>query len=198
MEEILEQIRDFADRAHGQQMRKYTPERYIVHPVRVMNLLREYTNDVTMLAAALLHDVIEDTPVKKEDIHAFLLNQMRPEQAERTTRLVVELSDVYVKKDYPQWNRRKRKEKETARLEKTSSDSQTVKYADIIDNSSEIINYDTDFAPLFLYECRAILKRLNKGNPQLYKRAIETVDNCIARLKPPAPKGRLTRRSRGS
>jgi hypothetical protein len=183
MEEILQQVRDFADKAHGGQMRKYTPERYIVHPVRVMNICREYTSDVTILAAALLHDVIEDTPVKKEEIREFLLTLLPPEQADRTTHLVVELSDVYVKKDYPQWNRRKRKEKETARLEKTSSDSQTVKYADIIDNSAEIINHDTDFAPLFLHECRAILKRLNKGNPELYKRAVETVDSCIAKLK---------------
>lgn len=187
MEEILENIRDFADQAHGQQMRKYTPERYIVHPVRVMNICREYTNDVTMLAAALLHDVIEDTPVTKEDIHAFLLNHMSPEQASLTTKLVVELSDVYVKKDYPQWNRRKRKEKETQRQEKTSGDSQTVKYADIIDNSMEIVNHDTDFAPRFLYECRDILRRMNKGNPTLYKRAVETVDNCIAQLKAPGP-----------
>lgn len=57
MEEVLEQIRDFADKAHGEQMRKYTPERYIVHPVRVMKICREYTDDITVLAAALLHDV---------------------------------------------------------------------------------------------------------------------------------------------
>ena len=191
MEEILQQVRDFADKAHGDQMRKYTPERYIVHPVRVMNICRAYTDDVTILAAALLHDVIEDTPVKKEGIREFLLKLMTPAQADRTTQLVVELSDVYVKKDYPQWNRRKRKEKETARLEKTSPDSQTIKYADIIDNSAEIINHDTDFAPLFLHECRAILKKLDKGNPELYKKAVETVDNCIVQInkKPKISKG---------
>jgi (p)ppGpp synthase/HD superfamily hydrolase len=193
MEKVLEQIRDFADKAHGEQMRKYTPERYIVHPVRVMKICREYTDDITVLAAALLHDVLEDTPVTQEEIHDFLLSLMEREQAERTVGLVVELTDVYIKEDYPQWNRRKRKERETLRLEKTSSDSQTVKYADIIDNSAEIINYDTEFAPLFLHECRAILKKMTQGNPELYKRAIETVDNCIAQL--PKPKKRPPRRS---
>jgi (p)ppGpp synthase/HD superfamily hydrolase len=79
MEEILQQVRDFADKAHGGQMRKYTPERYIVHPVRVMNICREYTSDVTILAAALLHDVIEDTPVKKEEIREFLLTLLPPD-----------------------------------------------------------------------------------------------------------------------
>jgi (p)ppGpp synthase/HD superfamily hydrolase len=61
-EKILAAITDFADIAHGSQMRKYTPERYIVHPARVMRLCQEYTDDVTVLAAALLHDVLEDTP----------------------------------------------------------------------------------------------------------------------------------------
>lgn len=193
MEEVLEKIRDFADRSHGEQMRKYTPERYIVHPVRVMKICREYTDDITVLAAALLHDVLEDTPVTQEDIHDFLLPLMEREKAERTVGLVVELTDVYVKEDYPHWNRRKRKERETQRLEKTSSDSQTVKYADIIDNSAEIINYDTDFAPLFLHECRAILKKMTQGHPELYKRAIETVDSCIAKL--PKQNKRPPRRS---
>jgi (p)ppGpp synthase/HD superfamily hydrolase len=193
MEEVLEQIRDFADKAHGEQMRKYTPERYIVHPVRVMKICREYTDDITVLAAALLHDVLEDTPVTQEDIHDFLLGLMEREKAERTVGLVVELTDVYVKEDYPQWNRRKRKERETLRLEKTSADSQTVKYADIIDNSAEIINHDTEFAPLFLHECRAILKKMTMGNPELYKRAVETVDKCIAQL-PRKKKGANPRR----
>ena len=35
MEDILLKVKDFADRAHGEQMRKYTPERYIVHPERL-------------------------------------------------------------------------------------------------------------------------------------------------------------------
>ncbi|MBD0255325.1 MAG: metal-dependent phosphohydrolase, partial [Cytophagales bacterium] len=54
METALTTITAFADRAHGQQMRRYTPERYIVHPVRVMELCREYTTDEAVLAAALL------------------------------------------------------------------------------------------------------------------------------------------------
>ena len=36
MEEVLKQVEQYADRAHSDQRRKYSPERYIVHPVRVM------------------------------------------------------------------------------------------------------------------------------------------------------------------
>jgi (p)ppGpp synthase/HD superfamily hydrolase len=61
-EKILQEIIQFADLAHGKQVRRYTSERYIVHPVRVMETCRQYTNDISVLAAAILHDVLEDTP----------------------------------------------------------------------------------------------------------------------------------------
>src|SRR3954454_23071399 len=112
---ILEEIKDFADRAHGNQMRRYTPERYIVHPIRVMKTCKEYTNDITILAAALLHDVLEDTPVTKKELLAFLLKLMSEENAKRTVQLVEELTDIYIKENYPTWNRKKRKIKEAER-----------------------------------------------------------------------------------
>jgi (p)ppGpp synthase/HD superfamily hydrolase len=181
--DVLDKITDFADRAHGAQMRKYEPERYIVHPIRVMKICSEYTTDVQLLAAALLHDVIEDTTTTADDIHLFLLTVMNPADAAATTALVVELTDVYVKKDYPQWNRRTRKAREADRLEQTSPASQTVKYADIIDNCVEIARHDEDdFSEKFLKECRSLLKRINKGDQRLYQRAVVTVDECIVSL----------------
>lgn len=183
MEQVLQQIQDFADQSHGEQMRKFAPERYIAHPIRVMQLCREQTKDMAILAAALLHDVLEDTPVQKEALRDFLLGVMPEAQAQRTLSLVVELTDIYTKANYPQWNRRKRKAMETARLEVTSADAQTIKYADIIDNSSEIAYQDTDFALVFLRECRALLKKLTKGNGILYQRAMDTVDAGIRHLE---------------
>jgi guanosine-3',5'-bis(diphosphate) 3'-pyrophosphohydrolase len=182
-EEVLQQITAFADQCHGEQTRKYTPERYIVHPVRVMRMCQDYTDDLAVLAAALLHDVLEDTPVRKEALHGFLIKVMSEEDAAKTVSLVEELTDVYVKDRYPKWNRRKRKLKEADRIEKTSGESQTVKYADIIDNCTEIVEQDTDFAGVFLFECRALLKRMTKGNKELYNKAVETVNHCIKRLK---------------
>lgn len=182
MDNILEEIRHFADKAHGDQKRKYTSERYIVHPVRVMQICREYTNELPLLAAALLHDVLEDTPTTRNEIKEYLITLMDLHQATYSLKLVIELTDVYTKENYPNWNRRKRKTEEAIRIEKTSADSQTVKYADIIDNCIEIINYDTDFANLFLRECKAILKKIPNGNKQLYERAVKTVDDSIDKL----------------
>jgi (p)ppGpp synthase/HD superfamily hydrolase len=184
MDTLLEQVKDFADNAHGEQVRRYTKERYIVHPVKVMEICSEYTEDKTILAAALLHDVLEDTATTKEQLHNFLQGLMTEQEANRTVELVVELTDVFIKKDYPQWNRATRKAKEAARLEKTSGASQTVKYADIIDNCVDIATHDEDeFAPKFLKECRSLLKHIPKGDVRLYKRAVQTVDNCITQLQ---------------
>ncbi|MCE3295760.1 MAG: relA 3 [Crocinitomicaceae bacterium] len=183
MDTVLAHITAFAEKAHGEQKRKYTPEKYIVHPIRVMNTCKRVTNDICILAAAILHDVLEDTPVQKNELRDYLLSVMSPQDAQRTLKLVVELTDVFIKKDYPQLNRRARKAKELLRLEKTSPDSQTIKYADIIDNSVEIVKYDPDFARVFLFECRTNLRKLGKGNQQLYREAIEMVNKEIEGLR---------------
>ena len=166
-ESIIAAVKNFADEAHGEQMRKYAPDRYIVHPERVMRLVQQYNDDITVLSAALLHDVLEDTPVPKAEIRTFLLNLMSAAEADKTLELVVDLTDVYIKKDFPGLNRRARKDKELQRLEKINPQAQTIKYADIIDNSKEIISEDPDFAGLFLRECRQVLKKLDRGDQAL-------------------------------
>lgn len=180
---ILNKIRDFADKAHGKQLRKYSPDRYIVHPVRVMEILKEYTSDIPVLAAALLHDVLEDTPVTEEDIHKFLSTLMSGSEAERTIKLVVELTDVYVYEDYPQWNRGKRKAMEQERMARTSSLAQTIKYADILDNCKEIVEHDRHFARVFLAECKKLLDVMDKGDKQLFKISKEVVEKNLQKLK---------------
>ncbi len=182
MNVILEKVRQFAQEAHGDQQRKFSGDPYVNHLVRVMSMCREYTGDITMLSAALLHDVLEDTEVSADEMKEFLLSVMEKESAERTVALVKEMTDVYVKENYPKWNRRKRKQKEAERISHTSADSQTIKYADLIDNCTGMSKNDPEFAALFLRECRDLLKRIDKGDPRLYKRAIEVVKSEIAAL----------------
>ena len=183
MEELIQKVIEYADNAHGSQMRKYEPARYIVHPIRVMKICQRVTNDVCILAAAILHDVLEDTPVEEAEMKEFLRTLFAGKEAERITRLVVELTDVYTKKDYPRENRRSRKRMEHERMLTTSADAQTIKYADIIDNSVEIAEHDPDFAKVFLFELKNNLDSMDKGNRELYNEAVETVNTAIAALK---------------
>ena len=182
MNATLESVKQFADQAHGEQRRKFSDERYIVHPIRVMETCTSYTDDECILAAALLHDVLEDTKVTAEEMERFLMEIMSPIAAARTVELVVELTDIYTKKKYPALNRRARKSKESERLAGISSDAQTIKYADIIDNATNIFVNDPDFAVVFLQEGKRVLLRMEKGDTELQDRAIKIVNDCLELL----------------
>lgn len=68
---LIENALIFAARAHAGQKRKSTDVPYIVHPVGVMLLLMEHgERDADLLAAALLHDTVEDTSVTMEQVRA--------------------------------------------------------------------------------------------------------------------------------
>jgi guanosine-3',5'-bis(diphosphate) 3'-pyrophosphohydrolase len=182
-EELLEQVRLFTDKAHGEQMRKYSPERYIVHPIRVMKMVSEYIQDPAVLSAAILHDVLEDTAVSKQELKTFLYSLMADQQAEKALNIVVELTDIYTKENYPQYNRRKRKRLEADRIKKASAESHTIKYADIIDNVPEITEHDPDFAARFNAECLDLLYHMKKGVMELREKAFATVNDCMKVLK---------------
>ncbi|HEU5145495.1 MAG TPA: HD domain-containing protein [Chryseosolibacter sp.] len=175
-------VKHFADRAHGAQVRKYTGERYIVHPARVMETVREYNPDVRVLAAALLHDVLEDTPVNAHQIESALLEVMDASDASWVVERVIELTDIFIKKDFPRVNRRTRKQREVVRLSSISAEAQTIKYSDIIDNVTDIMKQDTDFARVFVHEAKAMLNAMTAGDARLRDRAVSVVDGALRKL----------------
>jgi (p)ppGpp synthase/HD superfamily hydrolase len=70
--ELERRALEFAIAAHASidQRRKYTGEPYIVHPIAVAALVRSVPHTPEIIAAAYLHDVVEDTPVTIEEIRA--------------------------------------------------------------------------------------------------------------------------------
>lgn len=58
---------EYSQTAHQYQFRK-SGEPYIVHPICVAGLVASITDDESMAIAALLHDVIEDTDISREEI----------------------------------------------------------------------------------------------------------------------------------
>lgn len=178
-EKILSAIRDFADQAHNGQVRKYIPKRYIVHPFRVMSRCRRYTNEFVVLAAALLHDVLEDTPVSRDQLVGFLSSLTDASTAERIVNIVVELTDIYTVENFPYLSREQRKAMEAARLEHVSSEAQLIKYADIMDNTNEIVDHDPEFALVYLNECMQFLHKMIKGDFQLYTLTLKKVQDRL-------------------
>lgn len=163
---LVEGALAFATEAHGRigQVRKYSGEPYINHPIEVMAIVKtaaRYTD--VMLAASLLHDTIEDTSVTRYDVE----REFGPEVAT----MVMELTD-----QCHDGNRAARKAAEAARLGTISGDAQTVKLADLISNSASIVEHDPGFAMKYLREKMRILEVMTAGDPGLYKRAVGQVD----------------------
>ncbi len=69
---IVEKALALALAAHEGQMRKDSPTPYLVHPVHVAILLARYGFSDDVVAAGLVHDVVEDTAVSMEDIQREL------------------------------------------------------------------------------------------------------------------------------
>jgi GTP pyrophosphokinase len=65
--ELLERALDFSMRSHEEQFRK-SGEPYVVHPILVGSIVASITEDTSMVIAALLHDVVEDTPATVDDV----------------------------------------------------------------------------------------------------------------------------------
>ena len=61
----------FATRAHSGTYRKGTKIPYIVHPIEAAAIVATMPDDPDMIAAAVLHDVVEDTDATLEEIRFF-------------------------------------------------------------------------------------------------------------------------------
>lgn len=154
----------FAFEKHSEigQKRKYSGKHYIVHPAAVVEILREVEHTPQMLAAAWLHDTVEDTKATLKEIHIQFGHEVY---------LLVEmLTDVSRLED---GNRRVRKEMDRQHTAKASPEGKTIKLADLIHNAKSIIEKDPGFAKVFLREMRALLEVLKEGNSKLWERAYE-------------------------
>ncbi|HEX5650729.1 MAG TPA: bifunctional GTP diphosphokinase/guanosine-3',5'-bis pyrophosphate 3'-pyrophosphohydrolase [Steroidobacteraceae bacterium] len=100
--ERVQEAYDFAFQAHAGQRRR-SGEPYITHPVAVADLLADLRLDAQTMIAAILHDVMEDTPNTKDEI------------TERFGREVAELVDGVSKLDQVQFRSRAEAQAESFR-----------------------------------------------------------------------------------
>ena len=153
-----EHARIFATAAHAAvgQLRKYTNEPYIVHPAEVVSIVRSVPHTEAMLAAAWLHDVVEDTGVTIETVQA--------EFGAEVADLVSWLTDVSRPED---GNRAHRKALDREHTAAAPAEAQTVKLADLISNTRSIMAHDPKFAVTYLEEKRALLAVMTRGDATL-------------------------------
>lgn len=163
MADLVATARAFAIKAHASidQRRRYTGEPYIVHPAKVVRIVSGTPHTKAMLAAAWLHDVVEDTPVTMEDLAAVFPKQ------------VVELVDWLTEHTTPaDGNRATRKRIECDRIGRAPAAAQTIKLADLIDNTSSIVAHDPEFAVTYLAELASLLDAMTRGDRTLHQWAL--------------------------
>ena len=169
---IVERARWFATAAHAaiDQRRRYTNDPYSVHPQRVAEKVATVPHTPEMLAAAWLHDVVEDTAITLDDILSAFGREVAA--------LVAGLTDV---SRLEQGNRRVRKAIDRAHSAQQSPACKTIKLADLIDNSISIRQHGKGFAAIFMAEMALSLEGLKEGDPRLLAEASDIVAAWEAR-----------------
>lgn len=99
---FLDKAIEFAVKAHANSERRGKGFPYVIHPLEAMSIVASMTPDQELLAAAALHDTVEDTGVTVDDL--------RREFGDRVARLVEAESDVFVEglSDEASWHDRKK------------------------------------------------------------------------------------------
>lgn len=191
---LLYRAIQFAAERHGavNQRRKFTNDPYILHPLEVMGFHLTYTHDARFrseeqLAAAVLHDVVEDTlhPSLKEgspewfEAQARLQRQIAFEFGFIVAQRVKGLTDHATK---AMGNRAVRTKFEAERLWAEDEFVQTAKCFDLGSNSRTILQYDTGFARTYLPEKRYVLSGLDKADTGALYFARATLEAAEAEL----------------
>ena len=144
---------EFAERSHAGQTRASDGAPFIEHPVEVARLLREAGCSPAVIAAGLLHDIVENTAVTLEDI--------RSRFGTTVAALVAAVTDDPSVTSYHQ---RKRGLREQVR--KAGGDAALLFAADKISKARELAAGDGPDRPQRLEHYRASLGMLQRLAPQ--------------------------------
>lgn len=173
----------FAKQCHGaiDQRRRYNGEAYILHPAAVASIIRGVPHTPEMLAAAWLHDIIEDTCTSSSMIASLFGNDV--------ALLVQSLSNLATAAD---GNRAARKAIERMQIAEAVGEAQTVRLGDVIDNISSFVVTD-NFADVYFQEKIDLLGVIHAGDASLHDLALRIVQ-AKTELRAEYKKNRLSSR----
>jgi (p)ppGpp synthase/HD superfamily hydrolase len=139
---------DFARQKHEGQMRKFKKAPYIEHPQEVVKILQQYTNNETIICAAYLHDVLEDTETSYQEIILSFNIQVANIVLELTS-----LKEKALEMGKAQYL--------TTKINHMSSEARLIKLADRFHNVSEIEKSPKDFSLKYAKETAFILQNVH-------------------------------------
>ena len=174
MENVIQKAIEFAKQAHRNQTSKYSDVSYFDnHLVRVAAKVAEVTDNSEMIAAAYLHDTVEDTETTFKDILDNFGKRIHDLVYGLTEASIIDADLIVNGKTIKQHNRKFRKNYDLQFLAKQNADVQTIKYADMIVNSIDIFEKDSNFARVYIKEKLALFKAMDKGDKKLRKEGFD-------------------------
>ncbi|OCP21963.1 MULTISPECIES: HD domain-containing protein [unclassified Ensifer] len=165
--EMIARAEAFATAAHEAvgQTRNYSGESYIVHPRAVAKIIQALPDHTwQQVCMAWLHDTVEDTGVRLETIRAHFDEEIKEG--------LYYLTNV----EREAGNRRERHAMNIERLALAPARVQTVKLADIKDNTKNVAQLAPSFAPLFLKEKDDVMAVLKRGDPVLWSLTMDQIE----------------------
>lgn len=172
------QLANWVAEKHKNQLIKQTALPYFDHLNKVAQLAKDAV--VWGYEIGLCHDLLEDTNTTGNELNETLIGFGYPASvADLITAQVIALTDVFTRTAYPGLSKKERKKLENKRLETLSATAQTVKYADLIDNVTWMMEHDTKHAAKYLKKKAALLLKLNRGNDELRQRALNMISHQL-------------------
>ena len=166
--ELLDRAIIFAVRAHAGTERRGKGFPYIVHPMEAMEIVATMTTDQELLAAAALHDTVEDTDVTVE--------QIRAEFGERIASLVADESEDRPEGMSEEESWHDRKQAAINHLAKASHDAKIVALGDKLSNIRAIAR---DYAEIG----DALWSRFHAKDPKGHEWHYRGLANALNELK---------------
>ena len=166
----MEEVIAFAKKKHEGQIRKFSKEPYIAHPIRVATTLEKLGEADELIKAAYLHDTIEDTNTTFEEI--------KEKFGEKIANLVLELTKN--RSEIEQIGKTQHLIKSTNTM---SPGALTIKLADRLDNVSDLDQADQEFKEKYAKETQQILenleRKLSETQQKLYDSTLKMIKNVL-------------------
>jgi (p)ppGpp synthase/HD superfamily hydrolase len=161
---LVERARAYATGAHGAvgQRHKQQELPYASHLRSVSEMVADAGGTPSMIAAAWLHDVVENTECTLDDL--------RMEFGDLVTSYVNWLTDFSKDGDAPA------KAKEHARLASAPVEVKTIKLADLIDNCSTVLKYKPEIVDSYLADKEQVMQLVADGDRPLYQKAMNIIE----------------------
>lgn len=141
----IEHAKMWAGMHHKGQIRKYTGEPYIEHPLAVAEMVKEHRLSETAIVAAILHDTVEDTGATMEDIEELFGDR------------VAEYVWYLTKPPTFVGDRATRKSLDRDRLFAAPEEVKIIKFFDIYHNAGSIKEHDTELWETWRHEMAMLL-----------------------------------------